>query len=67
MDLSRIGVVLGINGALKPLVIITTAIVADRLRKVMRTVHVRKLITSISFVPQGGSATRSSRLHSKIG
>lgn len=52
LDLSRIGVLLGINGALKPLTIVTAAVIADRLRRCMRTLHVRKLITSIAFVPQ---------------
>ena len=52
LDLSSIGVLLGINGALKPVVIVVSAIVADRLRRCVRTLHVRKAVTALSFLPQ---------------
>ena len=39
-------------GILKPLVILLSAWIADRLRTRMRTVHVRKLVTAFAFFPQ---------------
>ena len=56
LDLSSIGVLLAINGGLKPVCIVLASVLADQLcmrRMRLRIVHVRKLITVISFVPQG--------------
>jgi len=53
LDLSKIGVVLGVNGALKPVVIVATAYLADRLRRRLRTLHVRTpTVTTTRAHPQ---------------
>ena len=52
MRFTDIGWVLAAPGVLKPLVIVAAAATADRLRRSMRTLHVRKLITVVAFLPQ---------------
>ena len=55
MDLSAIGFMLAVPGLFKPLVILVFAALADSLRsRGMRTLHVRKLITMVAFLPQIG-------------
>mmetsp|Transcript_11444 Transcript_11444/g.23065 ORF Transcript_11444/g.23065 Transcript_11444/m.23065 type:complete len:414 (-) Transcript_11444:586-1827(-) len=49
---STIGFMLAVPGFLKPVVIVVSAGIADRLRSRMRTAHVRKLVTAIAFLPQ---------------
>jgi len=54
VQLSAIGLMLALPGLLKPVVILSAAWTADHLRHSFRTVHVRKAITTIAFLPQVG-------------